>query len=128
MRATRSDSMRRCSVEPAVGSPAIATSMRSRTPWMCVWGSRPHVWQRGWRRSVNGAAVRQRGQDRIGSTAGSTDALYRAVESRGGFRYDASMRTWLAVGLTLVLGSGTFAAPAKKGAKPVKVELAPLVT
>ena len=59
-------------------------------------------------------------------------ALYRAVESRGGFRYDASMRTWLAVGLSLALGGSALAVPAKGagGTKkaPAKAEIAPLVT
>ena len=57
-------------------------------------------------------------------------ALYRAVESRGGFRYDARMRSWLAVGLSLALGGSVLAAPAKGAAKkaPAKAEIAPLVT
>lgn len=56
--------------------------------------------------------------------------LYRAVESRGGFRYDASMRTWLAVGLSLALGGSALAVPAKGGAKKARAEkadLAPMV-
>src|SRR5689334_3109168 len=125
----RSDSIRRCSVEPAVGSPAIATSIRSRTPGMCACGSRPQVWQRGARRSENGAAVRQRGQDRIGRTAGSTDGVVSqrvvGVESRGVFRYDAAMRmrTWLVVGLSFALS----AAAGAKGPAKARTDVAPLM-
>src|SRR5690242_7290705 len=90
--------------------------------WAC--GSRPHAWPRGARRSVNGAAVRQRGQDRIGRTAGSTSALYRIRSSElnpeGDLGTTRGMRTrtWLVVGVSLALGGAAAGqpAPAKKAA------------
>src|SRR5215218_9099809 len=74
----------------------MLVSIRSRTPLAAQPGSMPQVVQRALRSSRNGAGARQRGQDRIGRTAGST-AVHRCseteaaiVECRRRIGYDAA--------------------------------------